>query len=574
MSRNRKRPSALLPAPVPPPEASLRADSWQNAVTGLGTSIDALTRASVVSNRTQWQNPATLETLYYEDDFIAKGVDAIVDDAMRHGFDIELRSDDVDPGEAKARTEKITRRLRSLQAYARITEAAKWGRLYGGGALFIGSDQGEPKQVLNPNLPGKIRFLATMERRELYALEWASSFDSPIFGRPQTWAYYPTGLMTSEHARVIDASRLLTFEGLPVSKNERAAQAGWSLSIVTRVYEIVRDGQQNWRSMCLILQQMHQAVFKMKNLVSMIASGQGDTLARRMEIVNLARSISRAVLVDADSESFDYHSANVSGLSDLLDKTWQRLASAFDMPVTRLMGMSPAGMNATGESDQTNWYDRVQAYRESMLEPQIERLVHVVAAEQGDPNPGDWFVKWPSLWQMSPTEEATYRKTIAETDAIYLGEGVVTPEEISVSRFVGGWSAETHVDLEMRAAPKPGDEALAYGGVTAETSTPTATEAPAPPVDAPVAAETPTVTPDAPASASPDLAKDPAAALNGAQVASLQGIVASVAERTLPRESGIAMMLAAFPITEVQAENIMGEVGRSFFAPTEPTPGA
>jgi len=73
--------------------------------------------------------------------------------------------------------------------------------------------------------------------------------------------------------------------------------------------------------------------------------------------------------------------------------------------------------------------------------------------------------------------------------------------------------------------------------------------------------------------ANPELAKDPAAALNGAQVASLQGIVQSVAEKALPRESGIAMMLAAFPVTAAQAEAIMGTVGKTFFAPTE-TPSA
>lgn len=65
---------------------------------------------------------------------------------------------------------------------------------------------------------------------------------------------------------------------------------------------------------------------------------------------------------------------------------------------------------------------------------------------------------------------------------------------------------------------------------------------------------------------SPALVKDPTSALNGAQVASLQGIVQSVATRELPRESGIAMMLAAFPITSTQAEAIMGTVGRTFFA--------
>jgi HK97 family phage portal protein len=53
-------------------------------------------------------------------------------------------------------------------------------------------------------------------------------------------------------------------------------------------------------------------------------------------------------------------------------------------------------------------------------------------------------------------------------------------------------------------------------------------------------------------------------ALNGAQVTALKEIVQAVAAGQLPRESGVAIIIAAFPITPEQAEEIMGEVGRGF----------
>lgn len=68
-------------------------------------------------------------------------------------------------------------------------------------------------------------------------------------------------------------------------------------------------------------------------------------------------------------------------------------------------------------------------------------------------------------------------------------------------------------------------------------------------------------------------AVEPDSALNGAQVASLLEIVQQVARRELPRESGISMILTAFPVTREQAEDIMGEVGRSFFLESD-TPDA
>jgi len=68
-------------------------------------------------------------------------------------------------------------------------------------------------------------------------------------------------------------------------------------------------------------------------------------------------------------------------------------------------------------------------------------------------------------------------------------------------------------------------------------------------------------------------AVDPTTALNGAQVTSLREIVLDVAKRAIPRETGVAMIVAAFPLDEQQADAVMGPVGRTFFAePEEPKP--
>ena len=71
--------------------------------------------------------------------------------------------------------------------------------------------------------------------------------------------------------------------------------------------------------------------------------------------------------------------------------------------------------------------------------------------------------------------------------------------------------------------------------------------------------------PSAPAAPTDPEAKDPGAALNGAQVASLMEIVSAVASRSIPRETGIQLIKAASPIDAAQAEKLLGEVGRSFF---------
>lgn len=76
--------------------------------------------------------------------------------------------------------------------------------------------------------------------------------------------------------------------------------------------------------------------------------------------------------------------------------------------------------------------------------------------------------------------------------------------------------------------------------------------------------------PDEPGGSTPDSpvpeegAKDADAALNGAQVQSLVGIVEKVAAGDLPRESGIQLIVASFPLNRAQAEAILDDAGLGF----------
>lgn len=528
-----------------------RLDGFVNAITGLGTSRDRLTGAQLYSTRATVQQQGILETLYYENDLCASIVDAIVDDSMRQGIELERAQtvgEDDDGETVKRQAEAMLRRADDLGAISAVDAAARFGRLYGGGAVFLVMDDGANEQPLK--LGRRIVSTMVLHRWELTPSTYYTDPMKPRYGEVEVWRANPSGVSGAANL-LIHESRLLPFYGLPVSRDERTRQNGWSLSVLTRVYDVIRDVDQNWRSVSNILSQSTQPIFKILGLASMVANGQDEVLTRRMAAANLGRSALNAVLIDSEGEEFRYENASLSGLDVILDKSWQRAAAAARMPVTRLMGMSPAGLNATGASDIRGWYDSVQAYREGDLGPQLRRLFEVIAAELGDTAPGEWAVAWPSLWQMSPTEEATHRKTIADTDAVYIDKGVVLPEEVAVTRFGGGGYSDgpVQIDTSLRETPTEVVEAPAMptGEVAPGTWTEPTAETAAPVTD-------------------PELAKDPAAALNGAQVASLQEIVQSVARRELPRDSGIAMILAAFPLELEQAERIMGPVGVSFFA--------
>ena len=98
------------------------------------------------------------------------------------------------------------------------------------------------------------------------------------------------------------------------------------------------------------------------------------------------------------------------------------------------------------------------------MRPLVQYGIDVVLAPLGFA-PGEITFTWNPLWQMSDLEQAEIEKKRAETDAIYIQAGVVSAEEIALSRFGGdAYSTDTVLDMEKRAElaamPEPEPEPI------------------------------------------------------------------------------------------------------------------
>jgi hypothetical protein len=149
------------------------------------------------------------------------------------------------------------------------------------------------------------------------------------------------------------------------------------------------------------------------------------------------------------------------------------------MPITKLFGRSPAGLNATGESDLENWYGEVLAYQQHVIKPRIERIVRLICYALGMPDPESWSVTFPSLWIEGPKAIAERRKIIADTDKVYIDAGVYEAEEVALARAQGP-DAEIVIDEDSRRTQLELDRSQAWKEEQ-EPTTPVPPQPPAPP---------------------------------------------------------------------------------------------
>lgn len=398
-----------------------RADNWQNPLMGYGTSRDKLTAGyhAGICRLSDWE----LSSLYYSDDIAAKLVEKRPEEAFRRGYKLCNKNDE----EA---ANALLKQGRALGVDAKMQEAFTWARAYGGSLLILGVEGGDPSTPLDETKARDIHYLNVVDRRFCSVRTWYSDPLKPNFGEPET---YSIGSVTTQIA-VIHESRVIRFDGPPVDSLKRRELNGWTYSVLQRPYDVMRAFATAFQAAGILTADASQAVFTIKGLFDMIASGEKTRLQTRMQLVDMTRSSGRALLLDSDGEKFERVKTDFTGYPEMLDRMCSRLASSVDMPLTILMGTSPGGQNATGESDFRHWYDSIASQQLKELTPKLLRFYRILSRAKMP----ELEVEWHALYEPTDQERANASFTQAQADGIYIDKGVVIPEQVAIARFGSG----------------------------------------------------------------------------------------------------------------------------------------
>lgn len=406
---------------------------WTNAVMGYGTSRDKLMYGYHAAS--QRIDDEELSSLFYSDDVAAKLVEKRPEEAFRRGYKL-LAAD-----ETKAK--EVFELGRALDLDAKMQEAWTWGRLYGGALLVIGA-AGSPTSPLDEAKAGDVKYLNVVDRRFCHVKSYYTNPLAPNFGQPEI--YTITGGAQGALAVDIHESRVIRFDGLSVDARKRQDLQGWTYSVLQRPYDVMRTFATAFQAAGVLTADASQAVFTMKGLFEAIASGEKKRLETRMQLLDMSRSSARAVLLDADGEKFERVRTEFSGLPEMLDRMMMRLASSVDMPVTILMGRSPAGQNATGDSDFKHWYDSIKAQQTKELSPKLLRVFRILSRGALK----EATIEWCSLAEMTDKERAELEKLITDRYCAEIEKGVLYPQEVALARYGKKSNGQIVIDEKQR----------------------------------------------------------------------------------------------------------------------------
>jgi len=370
-----------------------------------------------------------IQGLYTDEGIAARIVNLIVEDMLREGFKIESKKPEANV--------YIQKRFEELRLVYHLNRLFCWARACGGAIMVIGFNDGETdtSRPLNEKAIKGISFVKVFDRFRVSNITYDQNILSSTYLQPMSYSISPYNSAPFS----IHASRCIVVDGVDCLESVRVQNLGWGLSVYQNMYDALMRIGRVFCSISTIVDSFVQDVIGIEGLHSFIAAGKEEIIRKRLQFIDAGKHVLNSILLDKN-ETFTRIIASVSGLSDLIDRFACYVSATNGIPQTLLFGRSPAGLNATGESDIRGWYDRVGSKQESDLSPVLERIIHIlfICKDGYKTEPEDWSIKFNPLLQMSSTEEATYRKTIAETDKLYIDGQVATPDEVAFTRFTGG----------------------------------------------------------------------------------------------------------------------------------------
>ncbi len=429
-----------------PPKKEMKSDGWQNVLSGLGAKNRD---RSVSTNFGTFHvlSNAELAHLYAGDGPATRIVNAPADDMVRNGW--RITGDDA--------KESLYKLGEQMDMTARVCEALKWQRLFGGSLIVkeYASDGG--------NLESPVRKNALLVRMRVYAAnqvvleksQFNTNPSSPYFESPEV---FEVKKKFGGRFR-IHASRCEVLKGQPFPIDDSLKltmqQKFWGMSELQAPYMALSVLGAFVQGIGHAGQEMAVSKYRLSNLMQIMAENSTDALYARMEAIEASKSLINAVLLGKDEE-WGRDQLSFVGLPEVFDRLAMMVSGSCAIPVTKLFGRSAAGLNATGEGDTRDYYDYLNSRQTSFLGPLLQRLYGAIKSSVTDHE-----IMFNPAWSPTQAELVEMRNKQAQTDEIYAtkivdadGNPALSVEEIRESRFSGGYGFEMVLTKGKKKAKK------------------------------------------------------------------------------------------------------------------------
>ena len=464
-----------LSAPAPQLRRARALDAFTNVLARLGAGTPNLLEGTEYSLQRLSRDFNQLNALYRESWIIRRIIDVIPSDMLKNWITI---TSGIDPDVEK----KLSISLRRTQLIDKLKRGMQWGRLYGGalGVMLVkhqGYNLSQPLR-LDWIMPGDFAGLLIFDRWNGVnpSNELIEDISDPDYGYPK---YYTVTDPAGGGSVKIHHSRVIRFTGNTLPFWEEIAEMQWGASVVESVFdELKKRDNVSWNIAQLTIM-ANIRVLKMQDLGQLLAATDSESqaeLLRTLEAQNMLLNNMGMQVMDA-ADGLETHQYTFGGLADCYQQFIMDISGAAEIPVTKLFGRSPSGLNATGESDLQNYYDMIAEKQEAVLRPILNKVLPPFIISTIGSLPKDFDFDFDPVAEPSDKERADLAKcgtdnVVAAYNAGLISQRTALKELKQQSERTGVWTNITDEDIERASdsVEQPGEMGGMFGGMGGEAA--------------------------------------------------------------------------------------------------------
>ncbi|MBO1325356.1 DUF1073 domain-containing protein [Acetobacter sp. TBRC 12305] len=450
------------------PPAGVRGDGKPGLAMDTGLSSYMGSNYNIVSNfladGLNFKGYADLAAMMLRAEF-RKPVETIVKESTREW--IKFRSVDTkaeDDGDVSDRLREIEGEFRRLRVRDVVRRQITHGMGYGLGHIWIGikgaalNTEGQEKPlVIGPNgvQKGSVEQLINID--PIWTNPNAYNADNPLkpdYYRPQNWWVQGT---------LVHTSRLLTVVPFEVPDILKPAFNFGGLALPQMLEAYVHNFLRTRQSVSDLVSNFATKVLKTDMAGNAQTDGcmdfgdiDADSVTGRVAAMNAWQSNNGTFVIDKENEDFAINAVPLGTLDALQAQSMEFMAGIPGIPLVKLFGIQPTGLNASSDGEIRVFYDEIAAFQEAHMGPTIRAIFHLVQLNLWGEIDPDLDFEFVHLWQLSEKEAAEVEKIKADTDAVNVQAGILAAEEARERQAGDPQSIYRNVNLSG-APPDPPD---------------------------------------------------------------------------------------------------------------------